>query len=142
MDPDVVKQALAIDADWESEARRAWLAAMELAVWGDLRSSRLGATARLRKRMLETGERLKSLVADRTWIPHPREQLKNALASARNLRDCVDELDRAAAGLDGGCDLEAFRADIELLRRSMEKIAPQENIWARLLDTQYHTDDE
>lgn len=142
MDPDTVKQALVIDTNWEAAARRAWLAAMELAVWGDIRSSRLGATARVRKRVLETGERLKSLVADRAWIPHPREQLKNALGSARNLRDSFSDLERAAGSIDGGGDLEAFRADLEVLRRAIDEIGPLENNWAHLLDAQYHTDDE
>ncbi|MDP2240302.1 MAG: hypothetical protein Q8K18_09085 [Burkholderiales bacterium] len=142
MDPEAVKEALAIDPDWEAAARQAWRAAMELAVWGDLRSSRLGATARLRKRVLEAGERLKSLVADRAWIPHPREQLKNALASALNLRDCLNELERAAGSIDGGCDLEAFRTDLESLRRVIEKIGPLEHSWAQLLDAQYLADDD
>ena len=142
MDPEAVKQALAIDPEWEAAARQAWLAAMELAVWGDLRSSRLGATARLRKRVLEAGERLKSLVADRAWIPHPREQLKNALGSALNLRDSLNELERAAGSIDGGGDLDAFRADLEALRQVIEKIGPLENSWAHLLDAQYRTDDD
>lgn len=142
MDPDAVNQALAIDAEWEAAARKAWLAAMDRAVWGDLKSSRLGATARLRKRLLDTGERFKSLVADRAWIPHPREQLKNALGSARNLRESFNELERAAGSIDGGCDLQAFRADLESLRRILEKIGPLENSWASLLDAQYHTDDD
>lgn len=142
MDTAAVKQALAIDPEWGAAARQAWLAAMELAVWGDVRSSRLGATARLRKRVLEAGERLKSLVADRAWIPHPREQLKNALGSALNLRDCLAELDRAADSLDGGSDLEALRAALESLRRVIAAIGPLENRWASLLDAQYHADDD
>ncbi len=142
MDPEAVKLALAIDPDWEAEARQVWLAAMELAVWGDLRSSRLGAMPRLRKRLLDAGEKLKSLVADRAWIPHPREQLKNALGSALNLRDSLGELERAAASIDGGCDLEALRADLGTLRRAIEKIEPRETSWVQLLDTQYRADEE
>lgn len=48
MDNEAVKRALMIDPDWACLARQAWLAAMELAVWGDVRSSRLGVTARIR----------------------------------------------------------------------------------------------
>ncbi len=53
MDTEAVNQALAIDPEWEAAARLAWLAAMDRAVWGGLKSSRLGATARLRKRLLD-----------------------------------------------------------------------------------------
>ncbi len=137
MDNEAVKRALVIDPDWVCLARQAWLAAMGLAVWGDVRSSRLGVTARIRKRVLEVGEKLKSLSADRNWIPHPREQLKNALASALNLRNSLSELERAAGGLDGGADLEAFIAGLSKLREVVEQIAPLENQWAQLLDAQY-----
>lgn len=137
MDNEAVKRALMIDPGWVGRARQAWLAAMELAVWGDVRSSRLGVTARIRKRVLEVGERLKSLSADRNWIPHPREQLKNALASALNLRNSLSELERAAGGLEGGADLEAFIAGLSKLREVVEQSAPLENQWAQLLDSQY-----
>lgn len=138
MDNETVKQALVIDAGWTHLARQAWLAAMEFAVWGDVKASRLGVTTRVRKRLLEVGERLKSLSADRTWIPHPREQLKNALASALALRDSLDELERAVEGLDGGADLDAFIAALDRLRDVAGQIAPLETRWAQLLDSQYH----
>lgn len=140
MDRETVKQALAIDPGWTEAARRAWLAVMDLAVWGDLGSSRLGTTARLRKRVLDVGEKLKSLTADRDWIPRPREQVKNALASALGLRDSLTELERAAASLDAGGDLDAFRTGLDELRRLVEKMTPQENRWALLLDSQYGED--
>lgn len=141
MDNATVKQVLVIDPDWVCAARRAWLVLMELGVWGDLRSSRLGVTARTRKRVLEVGEKLKSLAADRDWIPHPREQLKNALASVVNLRDSLNELECAAASLDGGADLDAFGAELRELSRIVEKVAPLENRWAQLLDSQYGEED-
>lgn len=137
MDSEAVKQALVIDPGWVSAARQAWLVLMELAVWGDVKSSRLGVTTRVRKRVLETGERLKSLGAERDWIPHPRERLKNALASALNLKDSLSELERAAGSLDGGADLVAFIAGLGKLRDIVEEIAPLENQWAQLLDSQY-----
>lgn len=83
MDNEAVKQALALDTAWTSRARQAWLTLMDLAVWGDLGSSRLGTVARVKKWTLEVGEKLKSLTSDRNWIPHPREQLKSALAEQR-----------------------------------------------------------
>lgn len=138
MDNETVKRALVIDAGWMHLARQVWLAAMELAVWGDVRASRLGVTTRVRKRVLDVGEKLKSLSADRAWIPRPREQLKNALASALALRDSLGELERAAGGLDGGADLDAFIAVLDRLRDVAGQIAPLETRWAQLLDSQYH----
>lgn len=137
MDSEAVKQALVIDTGWVSSARQAWLALMELAVWGDLGSSRLGVMPRVRKRVLEVGEKFKSLTADRAWIPHPREQVKNALASALGLRESLSELERTAASLDGGADLDAFIERLVELRRLVASVAPLEDRWARLLDSQY-----
>lgn len=137
MDSEAVRQALAIDPGWVRSARRAWLALMELAVWGDLGSSRLGVMPRVRKRVLEVGEKFKSLIADRTWIPHPREQIKNALASVLALKDSLSELERTAASLDGGADRDAFIEGLGELRRLVASIAPLEGRWAQLLDSQY-----
>lgn len=137
MDNEAVRQALALDAAWTGQARQTWLTLMDLTVWGDLKSSRLGATARVRKRALEVGERLKSLSGDRGWIPHPREQLKNALAAALHLNDSLNELARAAGDLDNGADLGAFGANLAELRRLVRNLAPLESRWAQLLDSQY-----
>ena len=137
MDSEVVKQALALAPAWVQQARQAWLAIMDLAVWGDLGSSRLGAVGRVRKRVLEVGEKLKSFAGDRGWIPHPREQLKSILASALHLKDSLDELVRLAGDLDRGSDLEALRSGLAELRRLVQELAPLEQRWAQLLDSQY-----
>ena len=137
MDRETVNQALVIDPGWVRSARQAWLALMELAVWGDLGSSQLGVMPRVRKRVLEVGEKFKSLAADRAWIPHPREQVKNALASALGLRDSLSELERAATSLDGGADRDAFFGGLRELRRLVASIEPLEGRWAQLLDSQY-----
>lgn len=137
MDSEAVKQALTLAPAWARQARQAWLGLMDLAVWGDLGSARLGAVGRVRKRVLEVGEKLKSLAGDRDWIPHPREQLKNALASALHLRDSLDELARLAGDLDRGADLEALRSGLAELRRLVQELAPLEQRWAQLLDSQY-----
>jgi len=142
MDSEAVKQALVIDPGWVRSARQAWLALMELAVWGDLGSSRLGVMPRVRKRVLEVGEKFKSLAADRAWIPHPREQVKNALASALGLKESLNELERTAASLDGGADLDAFIVRLGELRRLVAGIAPLEGRWAQLLDSQYREEGE
>lgn len=142
MDEDAVRQALAFDPEWQRAARAAWLALMDLAVWGDLRSSRLGATAKIRKRALEIGEKFRSLAADRDWIPHPRERLKNALASALHVREGLDELERAAQALDGGADRHAFGARLAELQQFADALAAFENRWAALLDAQYRDNGE
>ncbi|MGH8747266.1 MAG: hypothetical protein ACREUK_12350, partial [Burkholderiales bacterium] len=76
---DAVDRVLACDARWLAALRRNWLALADLALWGGAQSSKLGALPRLRKRILELGERLASLGASRSWIPQPRERLKSAL---------------------------------------------------------------
>lgn len=137
MDAEQVRGAVAIDPDWAAQARSAWLALMDLCVFGDVKSSRLGAMTRLRKRALDAGERLRSMTAARDWIPHPREQLKNALASALNLRESLQNLGAAARDVDGGADQAALAAAIGRLERLAAALAPRENDWAALLDAQY-----
>lgn len=137
MDADQVRRAVVIDSAWTEEARAAWLALMDLCVFGDVKSTRLGALTRLRKRALETGERLRSMAAARDWIPHPREQLKNALASALNLRESLQNLGAVARDVDGGADRAPLAAAIDRLERLAAALAPRENGWAALLDEQY-----
>ncbi len=59
---------------------------MEEAVWAEIRGARPGIGGRVRKRVLEAGERLRSLTASCDWIPRPRERLKNAPASPNERR--------------------------------------------------------
>lgn len=142
MDSETVKQALVIDPGWVRSARQVWLALIELAVWGDLGSSSLGASPRVRKRVLEVGEKFRSLAADRAWIPHPREQVKNALACALGLKDSLSELERTATSLDRGADLDAFFEGLRELRSLVAGIEPLEGRWAQLLDSQYRNGSE
>jgi hypothetical protein len=142
VDEQAVDQALVLHAECERTARASWLALLDLAVWGDLRSSRLGALPKVRKRALDAGERLRSMFARRDWIPHPRERLKNALASLSNLQRSLEELERAAAQLDGGADLDWFRSCCAELRNALEPLAPAAERWAALLDSQYREDTE
>jgi len=137
MDNEAIKQALALDAAWTSRARQVWLTLMDLAVCGDLSSPRLGTMGRVRKRTLDVGEKLKSLTGDRNWIPHPRERLKNALASALHLNDSLNELERIAADLGNGADLGTFGKNLAELRHLVHGLAPLEQQWAKLLDSQY-----
>ena len=138
MDTDEVRRAVTLDPVWITEIRRTWLALMEITVWGDVKSSRLGAMSKLRKKVLDVGEKLKSLAADRAWIPHPREQVKNALGSSFNLKDSLLQLERSAQDVDGGSELARFHAlMIELHRLIVQPLVPLENQWATLLNSQY-----
>ncbi|MGH8671743.1 MAG: hypothetical protein ACREUA_06870, partial [Burkholderiales bacterium] len=122
---------------WISELRHTWLELMGLCVWGDVKSSRLGAAAKLRKRLLDLGEGLRSLCADRGWIPQPRERLKNALAGAMNLKERLVQFERCALEMDGGCELAAFSdLAVKLHRLIQERLPALEHAWAVLLDGQ------
>lgn len=135
LDPEEVARALELDGAWAEQLRGRWLSLTDLAVFGDLKSKRLGALPRLRKKVLDGGEKLRSLFADRDWIPQPREQLKNALASALALEQALAELEIGARELDGGADLEAYRAAVsELCNATREELRVRSNEWAWLLD--------
>jgi len=116
-----------------------WLRLMELAVWGDLASGRLGATGRLRKRLLEVGEGLAGLARPRDWIPHPRERLKSALGASIKLRDQLELLRRAAQAIDRGADQARLQTELALFANQIEEtLAPLERRLAELLDRLHH----
>jgi hypothetical protein len=135
LDSKEVARALALDPAWAAALRSQWSRLIEIAVFGDLKSQRLGALPRLRKKALDCGEKLRSLLAPRDWIPQPREQLKNALASALALEQSLADLETGAAELEGGADLEAYRAAIsELATTARDELRVRSNEWASLLD--------
>lgn len=143
MDAEAVRQAVTIATDWRDALRTDWLRLMELAVWGEVKSTRMGTTARVRKRLLEVGEKFGSLCASRAWIPHPREQVKNALGSAYSLKDALMQFERAAEDLDGGADYVEFSAAVRVLQQRLaDRLPDLENQWAALLDSQYNEEDE
>jgi hypothetical protein len=138
MDERAVEAALSLDAAWVGRLRAAWLHLIDLATWGDVRCARLGASGRLRKRVLETGERLKSLAGPRDWIPHPRERVKSALAAALNLRESLAALAQAAREAEAGADAAAFAGAVADLQRAVDaRLGTLETLWAELLDGQY-----
>jgi hypothetical protein len=135
LDSQQVARALALDPDWATALRNQWSRLIEIAVFGDLKSQRLGALPRLRKKALDCGEKLRSMLATRDWIPQPREQLKNALASALALEQALADLEAGAAELDSGADLEAYRTAISVLATTArEELRVRSNEWASLLD--------
>lgn len=134
LDPAEVDRSLALDAAWVARLKALWLELVAIAAFGALRGPHAGALPRLRKQVLDAGERLRALVADRAWIPRPRERLKNALASALALREALDALDAAAREIEGA-DGTGLRAALRALRAAaLDPIVPRANEWAALLD--------
>lgn len=137
-----VQRELAIRTEWIEEARSAWRALLDTLVWGQLSAPRLGGLPKARKRALELGERLKSLASDRNWIPRPREQLKNALASYLNACETLDELERLLDTLDGGPDLRLGQERCAAIKRLLADMRPTAERWAALLDREDGTENE
>ncbi len=137
MDAKEVAATVTLDPQWVASLRHDWNQMMDILLWGDVKSSRLGAMSRVRKKALDLGEKMRSLVNSRAWIPHPREQLKNALGSSFNMRDALLQFERGAQDIDGGSELDRFNAlVVQLHRNLLEPLEPLEANWARLLDSQ------
>lgn len=137
LEADAVDRALTCDAEWLARLRSDWLALADLAVWGGAQSSRLGALPKLRKRVLELGERLAALDAPRAWIPQPRERLKSALATAIAAGELIEQCSQAVAGLDSGAERDGLEAALEILEQhTRTRLNVMAARWAELLDSQ------
>ncbi|WP_017942835.1 MULTISPECIES: hypothetical protein [unclassified Thioalkalivibrio] len=137
-DPQQLEQSFAFDPDTVRDLRERWSRLITDAVWGELKTGTIGAVPRLRKRLLELGENLRSMLSDRAWIPHERERVKGAMAASLNLRDSLQQTDRAAKLLNGGADFEAFEADYLAFRKVLLAfIEHHEQIWGDLLESLY-----
>lgn len=136
-DPAQVDAALEFDPAWTADLRIRWQMMITIAVWDGLEADQLGAAPRLRKRLLEFGERMKSLVVSRQWIPHPRERIKSALAAALALRETLAAIDGALPGLRPGADATRMTAAFLALRTLLEnELQKRETVWAQMLDAQ------
>lgn len=136
LDAERVRRALELEDEWLAELRARWNALADVAVWGRLESAELGALPRLRRRMLELGEKLAALHASRAWIPRPREQLKSALAAALAAKEAQVRCEDASAAL-AGAGRAALDACLAALRRALEaRIDAHAARWAKLLDAQ------
>lgn len=130
-----VAHILEFEPAWQAEIQEDWQRLMEIAVWGELKSSNIGALPKLRKRLLDVGEKWRSLFNDRGWIPRPRERLKNALGSALSLHDSTALLERAAKDIEGGADYAEFsQLLIKLNETVVGPLREKENTWATMLD--------
>ncbi|WP_018875992.1 MULTISPECIES: hypothetical protein [unclassified Thioalkalivibrio] len=137
-DPQQLERAFAFDPDTVQDLRERWSRLITDAVWGELKTGTIGAVPRLRKRLLELGENLRSMLSDRAWIPHERERVKGAMAASLNLRDSLQQTDRAAKLLNGGADFETFEADYLAFRKHLLAfIEHHEQIWGDLLESLY-----
>lgn len=140
-DPKHLEHAFAFDPQTVADLRSAWADLMVAVVWDDLKSGTIGALPKLRKRILELGENLRSVVSDRRWIPHERERVKGAMAASLNLRSSLQQVDRAAKLLTEGQDFARFEGDYLAFRqRLLVFIETHEQRWGDLLEALY-TDD-
>jgi len=125
------------DLTIQQQLKADWLQLMALAVWGHLSSKKIGSLARLRKRILEVGENLQSLYADRAWIPHPREQLKSGLGTSVKLRDSLLALEHAAKLIDSGDNFVEFECLLIKFRQALMRVIEYHELrWAQLLESQ------
>lgn len=137
-EPQRVAESFAFDARSVADLRARWGALMDLCVWGDLKAAKIGALPRLRKRVLEVGEHMRSLFSDRAWVPVARERVKGAMAASLNLRDTLLSLERAAKLIEGGEDFAEFEAAMLGFRRDLLAVMERhEQLWGDLLEAQY-----
>ena len=143
LDPQEVRQSMAFDPDKVADFRARWSRLMELAVWGDLKAGEVGALPKLRKRMLEYGEKIRSLFNDRSWIPQPREQVKSVLTASLDVRDKQQAVEKELEAVTGGADCEAFTTGFAALRDDLVTLMQaHEDVWRDLLNRLYDGYDE
>ena len=143
LDPAEVRASMAFDADKVADFRARWSRLMELAVWGDLKAGEVGALPKLRKRMLEYGEKIRSLFNDRSWIPQPREQVKSVLTASLDVRDKQQAVEKELEALTGGDDYAAFTEGFAALRDDLVALMQaHEDVWRDLLNRLYEGYDE
>ena len=138
LDPQEVQASMAFDNDQIAALRARWSRLMELAVFGDLKAGEIGALPKLRKRLLDYGEKIRSLFNDRSWIPQPREQVKSVLTASLDVRDKLQAAEKEVDLLKGGADLDAFRAEFDGLRDELVALMEErEARWKDLLNQLY-----
>ncbi len=120
-----------------------WLGTMQLLMWSDVSSKKIGALPRSRKRVLEVGESFGSFISSKTWITLPRQQLKSALGSSVKLRDGLSALTLVNKHITEGSEAEKYQQSAkELDELLMSLILEYEYKWADLLETQNDIEDD
>jgi hypothetical protein len=141
-DPEQLERSFSFDPEKVASLRSAWSDLIVAVVWDDLRSGTIGALPRLRKRVLEIGENLRSVLSDRRWIPQERERVKGAMAASLNLRDSLLQADRAARLVSEGGDFQRFEARYLAFRKHLLAfLETHEQLWGDLLESLYDTDE-
>lgn len=134
---DLVKTAFELDQQQIEKIKQCWMTLMEIIVWYDVASTKIGALPRARKRVLEVGESFRSFIASKDWIDQPRQQLKSALGASVKLRDSLTALNTVCAQITEGEDVPRFQSIVSALDEMiMNFILPLENQWAELLDSE------
>ena len=124
------------------EIKSKWIEVMQLLMWCDVSSKKIGALPRSRKRVLEVGESFGSFISSKAWIEQPRQQLKSALGSSVKLRDSLSALSLVNKHITEGDDAGKYQQLVsELDELLMELILKYEYKWADILDKQ-NDDDE
>lgn len=135
MTPAEIDKLLKLPPQWQRKTREQWVRLMDLAVWGDLKCTNVGGITKLRKRVLDFGEKWRSLFNDREWIPQPRERLKNQLGSSLSLRDSLQLLEKAVEDMQNGSDRAEFLALFAALRTEItETLSVHDHAWATALE--------
>jgi len=133
-----VADSFEYDPDELAALRGRWLGLLDRAVWDELSAEKLGTLPRLRKRLLELGEHLRSVTSDKGWIPQSRERVKSATAACLNLRECLLNLERAAKHLSKTPEVQAFELEFMEFRRLLLRFVERhEGRWCELLESQY-----
>ncbi len=138
-DEELVDGLVTPDAGKVDFWRTQWVQLMEMALWGEIRSHQIGSVSRLRRRILDFGEKLRSYGSNRKWIPHPRERVKNCLASALHLHEAMERVAESMASLEGGGSLATLEALWDTLSGALqEDLILREGRLVTLLNQQYN----
>lgn len=125
------------DAQRIDKIKEKWIDVMQLLMWCDVSSKKIGALPRSRKRVLEVGESFGSFISSKTWITQPRQQLKSALGSSVKLRDGLSALTLVNKHITEGADAAQYQLQVKALDEMlMELILEYEYKWADILESQ------
>ena len=123
------------DVDQIQKIKNKWLDVVQLLMWCDVHSKKIGALPRSRKRVLEVGESFGSFISSKAWIPQPRQQLKSALGSSVKLRDGLSALALVNKHITEGSEASKYQQLVkELDEMLMALILEYEYKWAELLE--------
>jgi len=137
INPENVKSAFELDEKQIETIKQRWSSLLEVVMWLDVASTKIGALPRARKRVLEVGESFRSFIASKDWIDQPRQQLKSALGASVKLRDSLTALKTVSVHINQGDEVDQYHSALsEFDELIMNFIVPLENQWAELLDSE------